>query len=178
MKQKTGINSSSYLLPNRTKNVLPSHVFPLTQFFMGHHKKSCQRRSLCFKLYSMTILRKVGKESRLLIANNSLILIGALCYTAINWNAEDTIIRWQNLSERLLMASIMFTCLQSQPLVVLGMLHPMAPVVVAAVAGAVAVASIDSTVAPPPPWQLRGDGGCSAAVVLWHSGNGLHSKQK
>ena len=76
------------------------------------------------------------------------------------------------------MASIMFTCLQSQPLVVLGMLHPMAPVVVAAAAGAVAVASIDSTVAPPPPWQLRGDGGCSAAVVLWHSGNGLHSKQK
>ena len=80
------------------------------------------------------------------------------------------------------MASIMFTCLQSQPLVVLGMLHPMAPVVVAAAAGAVAVASIDSTVAPPPPpmpWQLRGDGGCSAAAaVLWHSGNGLHSKQK
>ena len=79
------------------------------------------------------------------------------------------------------MASIMFTCLQSQPLVVLGMLHPMAPVVVAAAAGAVAVASKDSTVAPPPPpWQLRGDGGCSAATaaVLWHSGNGLHSKQK
>ena len=61
------------------------------------------------------------------------------------------------------MASIMFTCLQSQPLVVLGMLHPMAPVVVAAAAGAVAVASIDSTVAPPPP--RRGNYEVMAAVA-------------